>query len=450
MIKVRKLLEKYSKTVGIAGIFLLLFVTDTIVRFLNGANFMEYIVGNHASGGIQVLICFNAQKILQGELWRIFTWPFFSEGFLCFVAEFVILGLLCVSLEQRISTSKILKTYLGLDIGITVAAIICNSDLKNNIHFAPDMSGMNFMNFAMAGVLYTLLFTKGKDDSKKNYAKFYARIPVLAYLIIQFIWRYTTGGDIFVCIYVFSLGMLAGLILSFYNQNIIAVKINGKFKELPPMTRIKVRDCRVTITIMTICIVSFLLNCVIVDKNLLIKIYGNLSASAWIDYVLNGGENGYVARWLLMKPDMVRQGEIWRLVSYVFSHTGLIHLMTNMLVLYFSGKYVESKVGTFKMLLIYLGSTVTVSLFCIVQGIYQGAYSGSSLGLYALMTMFLLYSFKEGNNIRSHFYEILYVVGYFIMANTPMIGFCGNYHMISFLVGFVSAWMLSQTTSISQ
>jgi membrane associated rhomboid family serine protease len=58
--------------------------------------------------------------------------------------------------------------------------------------------------------------------------------------------------------------------------------------------------------------------------------------------------------------DAVRRGEVWRLITPVFLHAGLIHLAFNMLVLYWAGSLVEDIYGSREFLLFYLGA----GLFC--------------------------------------------------------------------------------------
>jgi len=81
--------------------------------------------------------------------------------------------------------------------------------------------------------------------------------------------------------------------------------------------------------------------------------------------------------------------QIWRLLTFQFLHGGLIHLLFNMVCLYFFGTTLERTWGSKTFLTFYLISGavgglvyVTISLFGFFQGILVGA-SGGILGIMA-------------------------------------------------------------------
>lgn len=53
-------------------------------------------------------------------------------------------------------------------------------------------------------------------------------------------------------------------------------------------------------------------------------------------------------------PEKVLNGEVWRLVTSMFLHENILHILMNMLALYFFGSILESRVGRIKFLVIYL------------------------------------------------------------------------------------------------
>jgi rhomboid protease GluP len=88
-----------------------------------------------------------------------------------------------------------------------------------------------------------------------------------------------------------------------------------------------------------------------------------------------------------------KDGEWWRLGAAMFLHFGALHLATNMLALWDSGRLVENVFGPVRFALIYLLSGLTGNLLSlIVQGdraVSAGA-SGAIFGIYGAFLAFLL------------------------------------------------------------
>ena len=87
-------------------------------------------------------------------------------------------------------------------------------------------------------------------------------------------------------------------------------------------------------------------------------------------------------------PRIIDRGEWWRLITCIFLHFDLSHLLNNMLILYFLGKWVEETLGSGRFAGVYLGSGIlgaAVSMYsCMVTGdIYVSA--GASGAVYGLM-----------------------------------------------------------------
>ena len=92
--------------------------------------------------------------------------------------------------------------------------------------------------------------------------------------------------------------------------------------------------------------------------------------------------------------EYLKQGQIYRLITSAFLHQELFHLIFNMYALYIIGSQVETFVGKYKFLLIYLGSALSASLLsCTVN---TGFSLGASGAIFGLMGMLLYF----GNHYR--------------------------------------------------
>jgi len=87
-----------------------------------------------------------------------------------------------------------------------------------------------------------------------------------------------------------------------------------------------------------------------------------------------------------------QDGQWWRLLSALFLHFGLIHLVLNMWALWDVGRLMEQLLGRWRYALLYLGSGVVGNLLSlVVQGnvAVSGGASGAIFSLYGALLVFL-------------------------------------------------------------
>src|SRR5207302_10617957 len=64
---------------------------------------------------------------------------------------------------------------------------------------------------------------------------------------------------------------------------------------------------------------------------------------------------GFAERWFALSPETIGSGHVWQIFTSLFLHGGVVHLLANMLVLYFAGREVEAIAGPRHLLGIYFG-----------------------------------------------------------------------------------------------
>lgn len=102
----------------------------------------------------------------------------------------------------------------------------------------------------------------------------------------------------------------------------------------------------------------------------------------------------------ILDPALVKSGQIYRLITSLFLHGGIIHFLCNMYALFVIGKEVENYLGKYKYLIIYLFSGLTGSLLsCISPYLSLGA-SGAIFGLLGSLLFF-------GYHYRLYFGNVL-------------------------------------------
>lgn len=110
---------------------------------------------------------------------------------------------------------------------------------------------------------------------------------------------------------------------------------------------------------------------------------------------------------------LVRHGEIWRLLTSAFLHAGLIHLIVNMYSLAILGTQVETFIGKWKFVLIYLISAISGSLMSLVFLDANVIGVGASGAIFGLMGALLYFGYHYrlylSNAIRNQIIPIVFL-----------------------------------------
>ena len=116
----------------------------------------------------------------------------------------------------------------------------------------------------------------------------------------------------------------------------------------------------------------------------------------------------------LFESAMIRRGELWRLVTSIFPHAGLLHLSFNIYWLWIFGTVIEEKFGHFK-------TAALILLFAVGSGAWEFALasggvglSGVGYGLFGLLWMLSRYDerFKETIDAKT----VQLFVGWFFLC----------------------------------
>lgn len=139
---------------------------------------------------------------------------------------------------------------------------------------------------------------------------------------------------------------------------------------------------------------------------------------------------------------LVKSGEVYRLISYMFLHAGIIHIFFNMYSLYIVGPQVENFFGKWKFLLIYIISGITGGLLSIALNgeiISVGA-SGAIFGLFGAL-LYFGYNYRGyiGSIIKS---QILPIVIYNLLLGFFISGIDMWGHVGGLIGGIITANML--------
>lgn len=110
---------------------------------------------------------------------------------------------------------------------------------------------------------------------------------------------------------------------------------------------------------------------------------------------INGGGNSRLAVDLGLFGPFVADGQWYRIVTAAFVHAGIIHLLFNMIVLWWLGGALERYAGTTRMGLIFLTSIVWGSAGALLLD-PMALTVGASGGIYGLMAALLVLERQQG------------------------------------------------------
>ena len=146
-----------------------------------------------------------------------------------------------------------------------------------------------------------------------------------------------------------------------------------------------------------------------------------------------------------MKPILVfEKGDYYRIITSMFLHGGLFHLLSNSLVLYYIGAYMERLVGPKKYLLVYMISGIISGLFVLFfaddLSVTIGA-SGAIFGIIGglLMLTFLRKSWFSDHAIRT--IRQLIIINVVITFLIPTISIPG--HMGGLAAGIILFYLMT-------
>ena len=112
-----------------------------------------------------------------------------------------------------------------------------------------------------------------------------------------------------------------------------------------------------------------------------------------------------------MYEPLIKEGQIWRLITYAFLHVSLIHFAVNMYSLFIIGTQMENFIGKWKFTGVFLMSAITGGL---LSGVMRGAKIlsiGASGAIFGLLGALLYFGYHYrtylGQSIKTQILPVL-------------------------------------------
>jgi len=148
-------------------------------------------------------------------------------------------------------------------------------------------------------------------------------------------------------------------------------------------------------------------------------------------------------------PALVAEGEVWRLLTSVFLHSGFAHLAINMISLYFLGSFAEVSFGRDRFLALYFISGIAGGLAYLYFGAFDSPAVGASGAIFGLLGGMFGFAIRRGTfSLRNPVINqllILTAINLFLGATIPNVS--NTAHIGGLVGGFVFGYLIAPTVS---
>lgn len=155
------------------------------------------------------------------------------------------------------------------------------------------------------------------------------------------------------------------------------------------------------------------------------------------DHLIFGNKWGMLTKYGCLDGVDVFAGQWWRLITSIFLHAGILHLVVNMIALIIAGPIVEERIGTKRYIITFLGSGFVSALYTMTHT--HGAV-GASGAIYGIIGAMIIIFTKDSSYIVEKMSPIkwILIILYFILPN-----FTGLVCIIAHISGLFSGIVIA-------
>jgi len=193
-------------------------------------------------------------------------------------------------------------------------------------------------------------------------------------------------------------------------------------------------------------ILRYKLTYLLIFSNLLVYIFSAILSQSFMDMDLQV----LVEMGALYSPLVLQEEQCWRLLTAMFLHGGITHLLMNMFSLYLIGRGVEVYLRPKSYLAIYLFSGLLGGLFSLLMhpnSVGVGA-SGAIFGLFAALAGFFLAN-KDKIEAQSKAFmkDFAIIIGINLVIGLSIESVDLVAHIAGLVVGFIGGFLLSKSST---
>ncbi|GGV16345.1 rhomboid family intramembrane serine protease [Lactobacillus acetotolerans] len=179
------------------------------------------------------------------------------------------------------------------------------------------------------------------------------------------------------------------------------------------------------------------------DCYMTIAILGGLLMIFITEMFMGGSENNEVLLKMgaMSNYAIVAGGQWWRLFTAQFLHIGVLHLVSNAVIIYYMGQYMEPIMGHWRFLFVYLLSGVGGNLLSLAFGSDKAISAGASTAIFGLFGAMVAIGLRNMSNpIISYLARQAFVLA---LINIVLDLFAPNIDIQGHLGGLIAGFLLA-------
>ncbi|HIU75179.1 MAG TPA: rhomboid family intramembrane serine protease [Candidatus Pelethocola excrementipullorum] len=182
------------------------------------------------------------------------------------------------------------------------------------------------------------------------------------------------------------------------------------------------------------------MNLIIIGINILLFVLVEATGSSL--------DSTHMIRWGAAYSPLIERGQVYRLFTCMFLHFGFEHLLSNMILLFFMGYYLEQYVGKIWYLIIYLGGGLLGSVSSWVWDMMEKSEvvsAGASGALFAVLGALVIIVWRyRGQKGNLSFRRLLLMIAFSVYVGFRSTGVDNLAHVGGLLGGALLALILTQ------
>jgi membrane associated rhomboid family serine protease len=179
------------------------------------------------------------------------------------------------------------------------------------------------------------------------------------------------------------------------------------------------------------------------------KVMMGVLTGVWVLDLVSGG---LLDRLLVMSNENIYFGQFWRLITASLTSGSILGVLMNLLVLWIAGRAIESEVGSWRFVVLYLAAGLGGATLLFLFGPYQSAGYGAAAAVIGLLAANAIFKQKMREDVRADIGLFVLLILYSILIGFRSFGWLmliGGI-LVGALVGVVLAYAPRQNRSTVQ